>query len=109
MGETSDPSVAAGVFHPKGRRCLAPHQEAVGGMDAAQELIGRREELASLTWFLGSLGAGPRALLVEGEAGIGKTALWQAGLTRSQAVRQRTLACRPTGSGGQLSLPPPRD
>jgi ATP/maltotriose-dependent transcriptional regulator MalT len=73
-------------------------------MDAAQELIGRHEELAVLGRFLGSLAAGPRALLVEGEAGIGKTALWQAGLTRSQAVGQRTLVCRPAGAEVRLSF-----
>jgi DNA-binding CsgD family transcriptional regulator len=73
-------------------------------MDAAQELIGRHEELAVLVRFLGSLAAGPRALLVEGEAGIGKTALWQAGLTRSQAAGQRTLVCRPAGSEIRLSF-----
>jgi DNA-binding CsgD family transcriptional regulator len=73
-------------------------------MDAAQELIGRQEELASLTRFLGSLAAGPRALLVEGEAGIGKTALWQAGLVQARARGQRTLACRPAGSEVRLSF-----
>jgi DNA-binding CsgD family transcriptional regulator len=73
-------------------------------MDAAQELIGRDDELSLLVRFLGSVAAGPRALLVEGEAGIGKTALWQAGLTRSRAVGQRTLACRPAGSEVKLSF-----
>jgi DNA-binding CsgD family transcriptional regulator len=73
-------------------------------MDAAQELIGRHDELSVLVRFLGSLAAGPRALLLEGEAGIGKTALWQAGLTRSRAVGQRTLVCRPAGSEVRLSF-----
>jgi DNA-binding CsgD family transcriptional regulator len=73
-------------------------------MDAAQELIGRHDELSLLVRFLGSLVAGPRALLLEGEAGIGKTALWQAGLTRSRAVGQRTLVCRPAGSEVRLSF-----
>jgi DNA-binding CsgD family transcriptional regulator len=73
-------------------------------MDAAQELIGRDDELSLLVRFLGSLAAGPRALLVEGEAGIGKTALWQAGLTHAQAVGQRALVCRPAGSEVRLSF-----
>jgi DNA-binding CsgD family transcriptional regulator len=73
-------------------------------MDAAQELIGRDDELSLLVRFLGSVAAGPRALLVEGEAGIGKTALWQAGLTRSRAVGQRTLVCRPADSEVKLSF-----
>jgi DNA-binding CsgD family transcriptional regulator len=73
-------------------------------MDAAQELIGRRQELSLLVRFLESLAAGPHALLVEGEAGIGKTALWQAGLTHARACGQRTLACRPAGSEVKLSF-----
>ena len=73
-------------------------------MDAAQELIGRQEELSLLTGFLADLAAGPRALLVEGEAGIGKTALWQAGLAQARARGQRTLACRPAGSEVKLSF-----
>jgi ATP/maltotriose-dependent transcriptional regulator MalT len=73
-------------------------------MNAAQELIGRHDELSVLVRFLGSLGAGPRALLVEGEAGIGKTALWQAGLAHAQARGQRTLVCRPAGSEVRLSF-----
>jgi predicted ATPase len=72
-------------------------------MDAAQELIGRHEELSSIVRFVGSLAGGPRALLLEGEAGIGKTALWQAGLTRARTGGQRTLVCRPTGSEVRLS------
>ena len=73
-------------------------------MDAAQELIGRQEELSLLDGFLANLGAGPRALLLEGEAGIGKTALWQAGMTHARARGQRALACRPAGSEVKLSF-----
>ena len=83
---------------------MAPRQQAVGGMDAAQELIGRHDELALLVRFLESLASGPRALLLEGEAGIGKTALWQAGLAQARARGQRTLVCRPTGSEVRLSF-----
>jgi DNA-binding CsgD family transcriptional regulator len=73
-------------------------------MDAAQELIGRQEELSRLAGFLANLAAGPRALLLEGEAGIGKTALWQAGLADAQACGQRTLSCRPAGAEVKLSF-----
>jgi DNA-binding CsgD family transcriptional regulator len=73
-------------------------------MDAAQELIGRQEELSLLAGFLANLEVGPRALLLEGEAGIGKTALWQAGLAHARARGQRTLACRAAGSEVKLSF-----
>jgi DNA-binding CsgD family transcriptional regulator len=73
-------------------------------MHAAPGLIGRQEEFSLLVRFLASVAAGPRALLVEGEAGIGKTALWQAGLAQARARGQRTLACRPAGAEVQLSF-----
>jgi predicted ATPase len=73
-------------------------------MDAIQELIGRQEELSQLGRFLARLAAGPRAFVLEGEVGIGKTVLWQAGLTRARARGQRTLACRPAGSEVKLSF-----
>jgi DNA-binding CsgD family transcriptional regulator len=73
-------------------------------MHAAQKLIGRQQELSLLAGFLADLAAGPRVLLVEGEAGIGKTALWQAGLAHARARGQRTLACRPAGSEVKLSF-----
>ena len=46
----------------------------------AVEIIGRREELLTLEAFLTDIPAGGQALLLEGDAGIGKTALWQEGL-----------------------------
>ena len=45
----------------------------------AGEIIGRREELLALEVFLEAVPAGGQALLLEGDAGIGKTALWQEG------------------------------
>ena len=46
----------------------------------AGEVIGRREELLALEAFLDALPAGGLALLLEGDAGIGKSALWFEGL-----------------------------
>ena len=42
---------------------------------AMWELVGRERESARLRAFLGGLGGGPGALVIEGEPGIGKTAL----------------------------------
>jgi hypothetical protein len=44
------------------------------------DVIGRDEELARLDRFISSLEAGPAALVIAGEAGIGKTTLWKAGV-----------------------------
>ena len=46
----------------------------------SQVIIGRAKELADLGEFLGGIEAGPIALVLDGEMGIGKTALWKAGL-----------------------------
>jgi DNA-binding CsgD family transcriptional regulator len=58
------------------------------------ELIGRDEELLRVQRFLDRRGA--RALLIAGEAGVGKTSLWHACLSRAQAAGVRALAARPT-------------
>jgi MoxR-like ATPase len=46
----------------------------------ARPTIGRDAELASLRAFLSAAHDRPAALLIEGEAGIGKTTLWEAAL-----------------------------
>lgn len=52
------------------------------------EIIGRDEELGSFHAFLDQTFAGPAALVPEGQAGIGKSTLWLAGV---QAARDRGL------------------
>ena len=58
------------------------------------ELIGRDEELQRVQRFLGRPGA--RALLIAGEAGVGKTSLWHAALARAGVAGMRVMAARPT-------------
>ena len=46
-------------------------------MEAARgEIVGRERELAALAGFVDEAPRRPRALVLEGEAGIGKTTLW---------------------------------
>lgn len=59
-------------------------------------LVGREEELQRLELFLATAARGPRALLIEGPAGAGKTSVWQAGLEAARATGRRVLAARPT-------------
>ena len=54
----------------------------------AVELVGREDEVAALHAFLDTAGKGPGALVLEGEAGIGKTTLWSAGV---EIARERGL------------------
>ncbi len=60
------------------------------------ELIGREAELATIGQFLDSPPDGLRALVLEGEAGIGKTTLWKAGLSAAPANGYRLLSAAPT-------------
>lgn len=57
------------------------------------ELIGRDEELQRVQRFLERAGA--RTLLIAGEAGVGKTSLWQAAIGRAEAAGMRAIAARP--------------
>jgi DNA-binding CsgD family transcriptional regulator len=62
-------------------------------------LVGRDNEAARLRAFLGGLAGGPSALLVEGEAGIGKTALWEATVDLAAGPRVLRARCAQAESG----------
>lgn len=64
----------------------------------ADEIIGRRIELVALGEFLEAVPAGRPALLFEGDAGIGKTALWQEGVRLARERGYRVLTVRATHS-----------
>jgi DNA-binding CsgD family transcriptional regulator len=59
------------------------------------EIVGRDEELRSLSAFLDRTAAGPAALVLEGEAGIGKSTLWLAGVEAAREGGSRVLSARP--------------
>jgi DNA-binding CsgD family transcriptional regulator len=67
-------------------------------------VIGRDDELATLTDFVRRLPASPAAILVEGEAGIGKTTLWEWGVAEAQRLDFRVLSSRPLAAERQLSF-----
>jgi DNA-binding CsgD family transcriptional regulator len=70
----------------------------------AVEIIGRREELLTLEAFLTDIPAGGQALLLEGEPGIGKTALWHEGLRSAKERGIRALPARPADSEAQIAF-----
>ena len=72
------------------------------GLAAPSEIVGRDEELAAVECFLDDPD-GATVLLVEGEAGIGKTTVWNAavGLGARRSFRLRT--CRAANSEARLS------
>jgi predicted ATPase len=57
-------------------------------------IVGRDHELERLGDLVRGLEAGPRVVLLEGEAGIGKTTIWEAGLEAAAAGSARVLAAR---------------
>ena len=70
----------------------------------AVEIIGRREELEAFDAFLGVVPAGGQALLLEGDPGIGKTALWQEADRLARERGFRVLTSRSTDSETQIAF-----
>jgi len=68
------------------------------------EVVGRKAELSVLQSFLEDLLSGPAALVVAGEAGVGKTTLWRDGLRTARERGYRVLACQPVESEAKLSF-----
>jgi DNA-binding CsgD family transcriptional regulator len=69
----------------------------------AGDVIGRESELAIIHRFLDSIPTGPSALLLSGDAGIGKTTVWKEGLAGALQRRYRTLSCGPVEAETRLS------
>lgn len=72
-------------------------------MQVAEELLGRHDEIESLERFLERAREGPAALVLTGEAGIGKTALWRVALERAGRAGHRVLATVAVGAEQRLA------
>ena len=59
------------------------------------EIVGRDEEIASLRAFFEQAEGGPRALVLRGEPGIGKSTLWLSGVEEARRRDFRVLVARP--------------
>jgi ATP/maltotriose-dependent transcriptional regulator MalT len=70
----------------------------------AVEVIGRDAELASIVGFVDSIDAGPAALVLSGEPGIGKTVLWETGVAHAKERFARVLSCRGVEAEASLSF-----
>jgi DNA-binding CsgD family transcriptional regulator len=66
------------------------------------EVVGRDGELAALRAFVE--GSAPRVMVLEGEAGIGKTTLWRRGIELASERSYRVLLCSPSESETALSF-----
>jgi hypothetical protein len=58
------------------------------------QVVSREAESEVVAEFLAAVPSGPAALVVEGEAGIGKTTMWLAALERAQELGFRVLSTR---------------
>lgn len=68
-----------------------------------QVIVGRAEEIGTLGAVLADRRPEPRAVLIEGEPGIGKTTLYQQLLATAREGDLTVLSCRPTRSEMDLS------
>ncbi len=59
------------------------------------EIVGREEHRALVEAFVGRTEGGAAALVLEGEAGIGKSTLWLAGVELARSRGMRVLVSRP--------------
>jgi DNA-binding CsgD family transcriptional regulator len=86
------------------RHCpLLVRRRTISGL-MPSSIVGRDVELASLDEFLAGLSAGSRAIVLEGEAGMGKTTLWRAGVVDAGARGFRVLQALPAESEIALSF-----
>ena len=67
-------------------------------------IIGRDAESGEIARFLERAQVGPACLVLAGEAGIGKTTLWNAAIERATAASLLVLRCRPSESESSLSF-----
>jgi DNA-binding CsgD family transcriptional regulator len=67
-------------------------------------VFGRGRELGAVAAFLDGLPSGPSGLVLEGEAGIGKTTVWTAGVADAATRSYQVLSSRPAESEATLSF-----
>ena len=70
----------------------------------SRSVIGRDAELDFARAFLDDVDAGPAGLVLSGEAGIGKTILWQAGVDLARGRFAHVLTCRGAEAEAALSF-----
>ena len=67
-------------------------------------VVGRERELANVEGFLTEARTRLAVLLLEGEAGIGKTTVWREVVRRAEEGGFRVLSCRPAEAEAKLAL-----
>ncbi len=75
----------------------------------ATDAVGREQELATVARLFEQRRAGPWVVVIEGDAGIGKTTLWEAALDLARDRSWRVLAARPAEAEARFSYIAVRD
>ena len=70
----------------------------------ADQVIARRDELHAIAAFVAAVPSGGHAMLISGDAGIGKTTLWRAGLQQAADSGLRILVSRTSPSETQTAF-----
>ena len=69
----------------------------------SRHVVGREAERDSVDSFVDHLADGARVLVIRGDAGIGKTAMWRYGVERCRAAGHVVLVTRPTAEESLLA------
>jgi hypothetical protein len=75
-----------------------------GGKPASQRLFGRDDELVAVTSLGSRSGIGLRGAVLQGPAGIGKTALWQAAVANARDNGYCVLIATPSPAEEAISF-----
>ncbi|MDI1462852.1 LuxR family transcriptional regulator [Catellatospora sp. KI3] len=75
----------------------------MSGAPPGRELFGRDEQITLVRSVIARPGAGFRIVLLTGQAGIGKTAIWEAGVTDAEQRGHAVLQTRACESEARLS------
>jgi DNA-binding CsgD family transcriptional regulator len=66
--------------------------------DVVPDVVGRTDELTRIAGFVTDSGPGTRVLLLDGVPGVGKTTLWEAGVTLARKHGMRVMTARSSGA-----------
>ncbi len=98
LGAACEEALAAGKTSARAGPRVPPRQP----QERADGIIGRAAEFSQVTRFIAAVPTGPVALLLEGEAGIGKTALRKETIALASQGSYRVLESKPIESETQL-------
>ena len=79
-------------------------EHAAEARTSPEEVVGREEELGRIADFVDAHRGKPGALVIQGQAGIGKTTLWRQAVRSLDAAGFRVVQATPAASEASLSL-----